>query len=196
MEKLLFVNACIRGEGQSRTLQLCRAFLQEYCRLHPDTELQEVDVSRLGLLPLDVETLASRDALQDGSGDPKALFPLAQQFAEADKILIGAPYWDLSFPTALKAYVEHISIYNVTFEYTGDRPSGLCKASKMLYATTSGSKLFGANFGFDYFKGLCKQFDIAQCELLSAEGLDMPNADVAAIMQEGLQQAKIVATDF
>ena len=55
--------------------------------------------------------------LADGAfQDP--LFGLARQFAAADRIVIAAPYWDLSFPAALKQYVEQINVLGITFIYT------------------------------------------------------------------------------
>ena len=39
---------------------------------------------------------------------------------KADEIVIGAPYWDLSFPAALKVYIEHVSVCDIAFHYTED----------------------------------------------------------------------------
>ncbi len=49
-------------------------------------------------------------------------FRYARQFAGADEIVIAAPYWDLSFPSVLKVYLEHICITGITFQYT---PEGM-----------------------------------------------------------------------
>lgn len=50
--------------------------------------------------------LETRDApLKQGRLDD-AMFRFSHQFAAADKIVIAAPYWDLSFPAILKTYIE------------------------------------------------------------------------------------------
>ena len=60
------------------------------------------------------------------------MFELARQFAAADQIVIAAPYWDLSFPAALKQYFEQINVLGITFAYTPEGvPKGLCRARKL-----------------------------------------------------------------
>ena len=102
----LFVNACMRGE-QSRTLELCREYLEG------KEKVVEVNLAEMGLKPFDAGMVAYRAQLQKAGVFDDPIFDLSQQFAEADEIVIGAPYWDLSFPAALKVYIarDHIAIY-------------------------------------------------------------------------------------
>lgn len=66
------------------------------------------------------------------------MFDIGKDFAEADEIVIGAPYWDLSFPAALKIYIEHAAVMGVTFHYTEEgRCEGLCRAKHLTYITTA-----------------------------------------------------------
>ncbi len=81
----------------------------------------------------------------------------ATQFAEADEIVIAAPFWDLSFPAILKAYVEQIAVSGITFKSVNGKPLGLCKAKRLTYVTTSGGPVF-ADFGYEYIKALAKNF--------------------------------------
>ena len=94
----LFVNACMRGE-QSRTLELCREYLEG------KEKVVEVNLAEMGLKPFDAGMVAYRAQLQKAGVFDDPIFDLSQQFAEADEIVIGAPYWDLSFPAALKVYI-------------------------------------------------------------------------------------------
>ena len=91
----LFVNACMRGED-SRTLALCREYLQG------KEDVVEVDLAALGLKPFDAQMVAYRTEKQKAKAWDDPILDLSHQFAEADEIVIGAPYWDLSFPAALK----------------------------------------------------------------------------------------------
>jgi FMN-dependent NADH-azoreductase len=97
----------------------------------------------------------------------------AKQFAEADEIVIAAPFWDLSFPALLKAYVEQITVSGITFEYIEGRPYGLCKAKRLTYVTTSGGPIF-VDFGYEYIKSLAKNFyGISETKAYRAMDLDV-----------------------
>jgi FMN-dependent NADH-azoreductase len=86
------------------------------------------------------------------------LFDLAKQFAEAETIVVAAPYWDLMFPAILKVYFETITVNGLTFKYGANGiPQGLCKAKKLIYVTTSGGPIF-KNFGYEYVSTIAKTF--------------------------------------
>ena len=119
--------------------------------------ITEVDLCRLGLTPLDGESLEKRERLlREGRYDDPML-EYAKQFAAADEIVIAAPFWDLSFPAQLKIYLEQITVAGITFHYREGRPVGLCKASRLTYVTTSGGPIFD-DFGYRYVKTLAQQF--------------------------------------
>ena len=126
----LFVNACMRGEA-SRTLALCREYLERF------DDVVEVDVAALDLKPFDADRVAYRTEKQRAGEWDDPIFSLSRQFAEADDIVIGVPYWDLSFPAAFKTYLEHVSVCELTFHYTEDaRCEGICKAKRITYITS------------------------------------------------------------
>lgn len=179
----LFVNACLRGEA-SRTLQLCR----EYLEGTPD--VVEVDLAALRPAPLFAEDVERRTQLQNAGDFSDPLFDLAHQFAQADQIVIGAPYWDLSFPAVLKVYFEHVSVCGVCFAYSPEgRPTGLCKAKRVVYVTTCGGPLAVANDGFDYVRDLCgKLLCIPEVNQVAAELLDVVGVDVDAQMDKARAQ--------
>lgn len=195
MKTLLFVDACLRGE-ESRTLRLCRAFLEEVCRRCPDTAVQHVALSDLRPLPLYAQDLAVRDKLvAQGRFDAPEL-AAAVQFAQADHVLIGAPYWDLLFPAALRAYLEQICVCGITFHYTQRGPEGLCRAKGLTYLTTAGGFIGQSNFGFDYIKGLCGLLGIPDASFACGEGLDIDGMDVEALMKQAEGRARGLAHDL
>lgn len=105
-------------------------------------------------------------------------------FANADTVVIAAPYYDLSFPAMLKQYFEQINVLGLTFTYseTGT-PKGLCKAKDLYYVTTAGGPIISDEFGFGYVKALAKCFyGIENVYQIKAEGLDIIGADVEAIL--------------
>lgn len=178
----LFVNACMRGRD-SRTLVLCREYLAR------KQDVVEVDLAALGLKPFDADMVAARVEKQTAGAWDDPVFALSRQFAEADDIVIGAPYWDLSFPASLKVYLEHVSVCDITFHFTEDaRCEGLCKAKTLTYLTTSGGFVEGANFGYDYFCGIARMFGIPETRFAAAEGLDIAGIDVEAQMDKARAQ--------
>ena len=172
--KILFINACVRED--SRTLELTKCLLEN---LHG--EVTEVNLYAENILPLDAKGLEKRD-MNDYSAKE---FDLAKQFRDADTIVIAAPFWDLSFPSVLKIYLENITVSGITFEYSKEGiPMGKCNAEKLYYVTTAGGYIGQNNFGFDYVKAVAQGFfGIGEVSFLSAEGLDIYDADVNAIME-------------
>ena len=193
--KVLFVNACLRGE-RSRTLVLCREYLKKLQELHPEAVVEEVDLNTLDLEVQDCAVLDQRDALRHAGNFDHEMFDLAKQLIAADHVVIGAPYWDLSFPAKLKMYLERCSVDKLTFIYNEKGvPQGQCKADSLVYITTSGGFIGDMNFGFDYVKGLCSAlFGIRKFHFASAEGLDIAGVDIDAKLKDAKQTLDEIAS--
>ena len=146
----------------------------EEIRLYPD-----------GPEGLNAEKLCLRDALLSKGDYNDPMFRFAKQFAAADVIVIAAPYWDLSFPTKIRAYLEEITVSGITFRYDSDGiPKGLCRAERLIYVTTAGGKII-QNFGFEYVKSLSHSFyGISDVVQIKAEGLDIRGANPAEILEK------------
>lgn len=188
---ILFVNACVRGE-ESNTLKLCKVALEEWKQRYPEAQFSEVNLEQIRPQALYPEDIKRRDDFRHAGTLSDPMFDFAHQFAKADKILIGAPYWDLSFPAVLKIYLEHISVVDITFRYTEHGPVGCCQADELLYITTSGGPVGPAdNMGFDYIKGLCTAFyGISKLHCFAVNGLEM-GGDIDAMICEGERKLRL-----
>ena len=198
MEEVLFVNACVRGE-RSRTLKLARRFLDAYRAKHPDAAITERDLCADRLQPQYPEILAERDALWNAGKLDQPMFAPAWQFARADKIVLAAPFWDLSFPAILKIYLERISVTDITFGYDEQGAMvGLCRASKLLLITTRGGNYAGTSLemGTPTLKALCAMYGIPKFQCLAAEGLDDVRNDKEAILADAMGRAEALAGVF
>lgn len=182
---ILFVNACVRGE-ESNTRKLCRVALEELKLRYPEASIQEVNLEQDRPQALYPEDLKKRDDFRHSGDLTDPMFDYAHQFAKADKIVIGAPYWDLSFPAVLKIYLEQISVVDITFRYTEHGPAGCCQADELIYITTSGGLVAPEdNLGFDYIKRLCTSFyGITNLRCFAINGLEM-GGDIDAMVCEG-----------
>lgn len=196
MKKILFVNACMRGAEQSRTWKLCQSFLNACRGRWPEVEIQERDLTACDLPVLSGPMTAERDwRFQADPRDP--MFDPAYEVAQADLVVIGAPYWDLTFPAALKVYLEWASMLGITFRYTQEGEQvGMSRAGELVFITTAGGPLEGQNYGFDYLKGLAAMFGIPSARCLSAQELDIQGNDPEAILQEAQERAAALAAEL
>ena len=174
MKRLLFINACMRGGEKSRTEGLCRGFLERWKVCNPDAEILERDLTGADLPVMTAQYSTQRDAAVEERDWDSPLLAAAREVAEADLVVIGAPYWDLSCPAALKVYLEWASTLGVTFRYNEQgRLVGMSKAEKLLYITTGGGLIQGQNYGFEYVKALGAMLGISTAECVVAEFLDV-----------------------
>ena len=178
MSKNLFINACAREN--SRTLELAKHVLDKIGNEFDEIKLYESDLS-----PLDAKGLEERAAAFGVKDFSDKRFDVARQFASAETIVIAAPYWDLMFPSVLKMYFEAVTVNGITFVYSEKGiPTGLCKAERLIYVTTSGGPIV-KNFGYEYAYELAKSFyGIKDVSCVSAEGLDIRGADVEYILKK------------
>ncbi len=175
--KILFINACVRRE--SRTLVLARDILSRM-----EGEITELELIKEKITPLDREALAKREEFIGAGRLDEQSFKYARQFAEADEIVIAAPYWDLGFPALLKIYIERVCVSGITFEYRSGRPFGLCRAKKLTYVTTSGGEIF-ADFGYSYIKTVANAFfGIKETKAYRAMNLDVLGITADRVLED------------
>lgn len=174
---LLFVDACVREE--SRTRRIAQALTD---RLAGDREI--LRLTDMDLQPLSASSLQKRTELLEKGEYSHPTFDLARQFAEADTIVIAAPYWDLSFPSLLKIYFENVYAVGIVSRYGPDGvPVGLCRAKKLYYVTTAGGP-YVSDFSFGYVKALATCFGIPEAILVKAEMLDVVGFDPDKIVAD------------
>ena len=178
----LFINACVRKD--SRTRWLADRFLAEQ-----SGPFEELRLGELAFPTVDEDFLKMRDRLIAAGRYDSSVFKPARQFAAAEEIVIAAPYWDLSFPAALKQYFELVNVIGITFCYTPEGvPKGLCRAARLTYITTAGGNYCPEEFGFGYVKALAQNFyGISDVRLIKAAGLDIVGADPEAILRETVE---------
>lgn len=179
--RLLYIDACFRGE-ESRTRRIARPVLEALSRRY---EIDRIDLGALSLLPVKEEALNARFR---GEVDEESL-ALAERVRDADRIVIAAPFWDMSFPSALKVFFERCSLLDVTFANGADACVGLCRAEKLLFITTRGMDISTGNpleQATPYLRALSHLWGIGETFTVSAQNMDYVNADDA---EERLRRA-------
>jgi FMN-dependent NADH-azoreductase len=164
--------------------------------LHIDSSIQaEGSISR-------TMTAAIVTALADESGEPvihhdlakeepgainprAGESPAADEFLAADVIVVGAPMYNLSVPSRLKAWIDSISIPRKTFRYTEKGPEGLAGGRKVIVAYASGGFHRGPEEDFvdPYLRSFFRLLGINQIDVVRAEGVNISEAHRANAMQ-------------
>lgn len=182
MEQILFVNACVRP--MSRTLDLAQYVLNKL-----EGEVEEVNLQSEQIPPHNWQRLQKRDALLSAGNFSDTMFRYARQFRDADTIVIAAPYYDLSFPSSLKNWVESICNVGLTFYYDENEVAQtLCRGKRLYYVTTSGAA-FLPDFGFEYVRRVFSEFfRIEDAVCFHGERLDLRDTDAEAIMADAKRE--------
>lgn len=200
MAKVLYIKANAKKEGESRTFKISDQFIETYQKNNPDDEIITLDLYKEGINFLPVGQLDSLRRPQEGAGKEDPILKYAYQFLEADKYVIAAPYWNLSFPAILKAYIDYVSVSGITFQYTANGPVGLCKGKAVHIVSRGGnySEEPYSNFemGDRYLRTIIGFLGIKEFTTISADGLDVIGNDVDAIVGDAIAKAQEVALSF
>ena len=189
MKKLLFVNACVREN--SRTEELSRRYLAKMKSGSQECQIEEIRLSEWALKPLDAAALKQRDADIGAGRLDKQKYRLAYQFAEADEVVIAAPYWDCLFPAILRLYLEQISVTGITFAY-GENGTLVkkCRADRLTYITTCGGFLPEKSAVECLIHEMGRLFSMEDVQFYAAEGLDVFPDRVQDILNKTLDAMK------
>jgi FMN-dependent NADH-azoreductase len=196
MTNVLYVDCCIRGE-QSRTRKLADAFLGALSQ-RADIAVDRLTLMDEPLVPFQNGFFWQRERLLETGELDHPRFRYAHQFQRADRIVIAAPFWDLSFPALLKVYIEHLCVQGITFDCGETGTHGVCCAEQMLLLTTRGGALEGSPLdnGTKYLGDMAKFFGIPSFAYVAADGLDLGLEPVEAILSRAIARAKALAETF
>ena len=189
MKKLLFLDACISSHD-SRTKKLCNEYIKRFLEKNPDYELETVVLRKGTVDPYTDEYIIERDGYIAQKDWDHPMFDLAKQYKEADHIIVGTPYWNLSFASIVNTYIENIIVGDLTFGTTDTGFVGLCKGDMITYITAAGGYIGNKNFGYEYIKGIAEMTGVKDTEFFSAEGFDIVGNDEDALLEEGLNKIR------
>jgi FMN-dependent NADH-azoreductase len=180
--KLLHIDSSILGT-HSATRELGAALVGSWRQRYPNIEVQYVDLAREPLGDLTGALIAARSAspvaasaeLQlDIDRSERAL----ADFLAAEVIVVGAPMYNFSIPTQLKAWIDRIVVAGKTFRYTEKGPEGLATGKKVIVISARGG-MYGAgspaaalDFQENYLRGVFGFLGVTDVEFVRAEGLN------------------------
>ena len=200
--KLLHVDASILGEG-SVSRQLSAAIVARLRQAHPGIAVTHYD---LGADPIGHLTGAHLGAARGLFADDASLQQdvargqrALEDFLGADIVVVGAPMYNFSVSSQLKAWIDRLAVAGKTFRYTDKGPQGLAGGKKVIVASSRGgfygpdTPAASLDHQESYLRGIFGFFGITDIAFLRAEGLNVSaeqrKAAIAAATAEAARLA-------
>jgi len=198
--KLLHVDASILG-ANSASRQLSAAVVERLSK--PGLDITYRDLAAEPLAHLSGEQLA---AAQGGVPETDALRKdlamgqiVLDEFLNADIVVIGAPMYNFTIPSQLKAWIDRIVVAGKTFSYDANGPKGLAGAKRVVIAISRGG-FYGAGAPAaalehleSYLRGIFGFIGVTNLEIIIAEGLNTGPDQREKSMQQALETATTLA---
>ena len=184
--KLLHIDSSILGTS-SVSRQLSAETVAEFRESHPDATVEYLDLaidtpnhftadalgSKIGVQAQPTEAQARENAVSE---------KLVSQFLASDVIVVGAPVYNFTVPTQLKAWIDRLAQPGRTFKYGEKGPVGLAGGKKVFVAITRGGVYSTTEGGQalehqeSYLKAIFGFFGVTDITFIRAEGLAMGDA--------------------
>jgi len=184
MKHILHLISSIQPK-ESYSIKLGNAIIEKIQEKYPNSTVEESNLVGLEIPHLNPESLRKlftpKEYLNEEEKESiKFSDNLLQQLQMADIIVIGAPLYNFTIHSALKAWIDHITRPGVTFGYGEDgRPIGLVKGKKIYVAMSSGG-IYSAgpgevnDFVVPYLKAFLGFLGMTDLTTFRAEGLKVP----------------------
>ena len=169
---IVHIDSSISGAASvSRTIS--GAIVERLVRDNPGARVIHRDLVAQPLPHLTLESFNDTQVLDD--------------FLAADTIVIGAPMYNFTLPSQLKAWLDRILIAGKTFRYTTEGPEGLAGGKRVIVALArggiydAGSPAAALEHLETYLRGVFNFIGIAP-EFVAADGLNIsPEQKDAAV---------------
>jgi FMN-dependent NADH-azoreductase len=201
--QLLHIDSSVLGT-HSASRALSAEIVARQIALHPDVQVAYRDLAADAALHLSSAHLA---AWQGGAVEDSALgadlakgdIYLEELFA-ADSIVIGAPMYNFSIPSQLKAWIDRVVVAGKTFRYGANGAEGLLKNKKLFIASSrgsvyvTGSPAAALEHHESYLTGVLSFIGLTDITIVRAEGLGLgAEAKEAAMLKARANIAAMAA---
>lgn len=158
---ILRVDSAVTGE-ESVSRELTQAITDHFRALYPDARVTELDLAAAPLPHIDaVTTGAIRWPAERHDEAMRAAAPaeraVLEQFLAADVVVIGAPMYNFTIPSQLKAWVDRLGVPGVTFSYSEAGPKGLAGPKRVIVASTQGGA-YDLDAPFEHHESYLRDF--------------------------------------
>jgi FMN-dependent NADH-azoreductase len=187
---ILHLDAGLFGDHSVSRI-VSQAIVDQLKKAHPGATVVRRDLADSAPAHLSGAVLAT--PADQASGEVKAAQALSveliAELLAADTIVIGAPMYNFSIPTQLKAWFDRVLKAGVTFKYTEAGPVGLAGGRRVIIASSRGGQ-YGDNSPMDfqepYLKTLLGFIGLTDVTVVRAEGSAMGDAARKAGLEKAL----------
>jgi FMN-dependent NADH-azoreductase len=182
--QLLHIDSSPLG-AQSVSRLLTQRIVAEWKASHPGTTVEHLDLAVDAPSHLNTDSLGFRagphaEGLSEVQRRENAVSErLVSQFLAADVVVVGAPMYNFSVPSQLKAWIDRVAQAGRTFKYSDKGPVGLAGGKTVIVASTRGGA-YGDESAMDhqesYLKAVFGFFGITDVRIVRAEGVAMGDA--------------------
>jgi FMN-dependent NADH-azoreductase len=191
--QLLHIDSSVLGT-HSTSRALSAEIVAKQVSLHPGIQVWYRDLAADAALHLSQAHLTARNggAVEDlvlGADVAKGGAYLEELFA-ADIIVIGAPMYNFSIPSQLKAWIDRVVVAGKTFRYGANGAEGLLKDKKVFIASSRGSvyqpgsPAAALEHHESYLTGVLSFIGLTDVTIVRAEGLGLGAEAKAAAMSQ------------
>lgn len=175
---VLQLDSSILGDA-SASRQLTRQIVESLREREPDAQIIRRDLGREPVAHLTPDLLSIRgtaaELLSDlQSREARLDAELIAELQSADVLVIGAPLYNFTVATGLKAWIDRIAVAGKTFRYGEKGPEGLLKGKKAVIVATSGGSYADTpvdQMHVGYVKQVLNFLGITDIEVVRAPGL-------------------------
>jgi len=180
MATILHINSSVRNHG-SLSRQLTGEFLAKWQAAHPADIVIERDLAAVPVPHLTEQMMGAfftpaEQRTPEQAQTVQLSDALVDELLAADVIVIGAPMYNFSVSSTLKAWIDHVARAGRTFQYSANGVVGLATGKRVFIVTATGGV---------YSEGPSQSFDFLATYLRSVLGF-MGMTDVTFIRAEGL----------
>ncbi len=188
MKTLLRIDASARIHG-SHTRDLADHFQSRWQQQNPGGRVIRRDLAVEPVPHLSNETVKAFRRPDTEGSELTLSDALVRELASADQLLIASPLYNLSVPSTLKAYIDHVVRAGITFEMGKDGYRGLLKGTTATLITArggSGAPGDAADFQTDYLKAILAFIGIEPVDVIAVDGTALGKT----AREEGLSRAR------
>ena len=190
--QLLHIDSSILGTN-SVSRQLTADIVAAWTTSHPGTQVAYLDVAANAPAHLGADALGFRTgqaAATEAERQENAVSEaLVSQFLAADVVVIGAPLYNFTVPTQLKAWIDRVAQIGRTFKYTDKGAVGLAGGKTVIVALSRGGLYSSSEAGRaaehqeTYLQTVMGFMGITDVRFVRAEGIGMgPDAKAQALL--------------
>jgi len=190
MKSILHLISSPRKEN-AVSIKLGSAIVAQLQSKYPDSSVVEVDLTAQGIehlnaahlkgffTPEDQQSIADKQSIAYSNA-------AINQLLSADFIVIGAPMYNFTIHSSLKAWIDQVARAGKTFRYSESGPEGLVVGKRVYLAVASGGVYSAGDyqpydFVVPYLTSVLAFLGMTDVSVYRAEGLSVPSLMEAAL---------------